>query len=118
MSIYEALPEPERRNTVIISAYYGVPGALQVYVDSSRRPAAYSPHLSDWYWLPKNLDATFALMSDYEPSDVTWMCSSPTLLARLTVPYQVKGLEQGAPVTLCPLTESIPNAWPRLRNFA
>jgi hypothetical protein len=30
----------------------------------------------------------------------------------------VKGLEQGAPVTLCPLTDSIPNVWPRLRNFS
>jgi dolichyl-phosphate-mannose-protein mannosyltransferase len=118
MSIYEGLPETERRHTVIISAYYGVPGALQVYVDASRRPAAYSPQLSDWYWLPRNLSATYALMVDYQPSDVTWMCGSPTLLAHLTVPYQVKGLEQGAPVTLCPLTDSIPNVWPRLRNFS
>ena len=117
-TIYDELPPSERVNTVIISAYYGVPGALQVYVDSSHRPAAYSPQLSDWYWLPGNLRATYALMVDYQPGDVTWMCASPTLVAHLTVPYNVKGLEQGAPVTLCPLTASISSVWGRLRNFS
>ena len=36
-TIYDDLPASERGNTVIISAYYGVPGALQVY-DQSKRP--------------------------------------------------------------------------------
>jgi hypothetical protein len=28
--------------------------------------------------------------------EVEWMCASPRLVAHLTVPYQVRGLEQGA----------------------
>jgi hypothetical protein len=116
--IYGDLPESERRNTVIISAYYGVPGALDVYGDPKVVPVAISPQLSDWYWLPNNLTATGALMVDYTPSDVAWMCDSPRLIARLTVPYGVSGLEQGAPVTLCHLKAPIPQDWSRLRNFS
>ncbi len=118
VTIYGSLPESERSSTVIISAYYGLPGALQVYVDPARRPAAYSPQLSDWYWLPRDLSPTYALMIDYRPSDVEWMCNSPTLIGHLTVPYQVMGLEQGALITFCPLKASIQTDWGRLRNFS
>jgi trimethylamine:corrinoid methyltransferase-like protein len=117
-TIYRGLPASERSNTVIISAYYGVPGAIQFYGNPSELPDVISPQLSDWYWLPNNLTATDALMVDYQPSDVSWMCSSPTLLAHLTVPYHVAGLEQGAPVTFCHLKAAIPTIWGELRNFS
>jgi hypothetical protein len=115
---YNNLPASERSNTVIISAYYGVPGALQVYDSPGTAPEAISPQLSDWYWLPGNLTATSALMVDYTPSDVAWMCTSPTLITHLVVPYHVKGLEQDAPVTFCQLKAPIPKVWGRLRNFS
>jgi hypothetical protein len=117
-TIYENLPASERANTVIISAYYGVPGALQIYDKPSDLPIAISPQLSDWYWLPNNLTATDAIMVDYLPSDVAWMCTSPTLIAHLIVPYGVAGLEQGAPVTFCQLKAPIPTIWGKLRNFS
>jgi hypothetical protein len=117
-TVYRGLPASERSNTVIISAYYGVPGAIQFYGNPGELPDVISPQLSDWYWLPNNLTATDALMVDYQPSDVTWMCSSPTLIAHLTVPYHVAGLEQGAPVTFCHLKAPIPTIWGELRNFS
>jgi dolichyl-phosphate-mannose-protein mannosyltransferase len=116
--IYDSLPASDRENTVIISAYYGVPGALQVYYRPSDLPVAVSPQLSDWYWLPDHLTATDALMVDYRPSQVAWMCTSPTLIAHLTVPYGVAGLEQGAPVTFCRLKAPISEFWGRLRDFS
>jgi hypothetical protein len=117
-TIYDNLPASERSNTVVISAYYGVPGALEVYGNPNTVPVAISPQLSDWYFLPKNLTATNALMIDYQPSEVGWMCTSPTLIAHLIVPYGVAGLEQGAPVTLCQLKAPISEIWGRLRNFS
>jgi hypothetical protein len=117
-TIYRDLPASERSNTVIISAYYGVPGALQVYGNPKDFPVVVSPQLSDWYWLPNNLTATNALMVDYQPSDVAWMCTSTQLIAHLTVPYHVKGLEQGAPVTFCQLKAPVPEVWDQLRNFS
>jgi hypothetical protein len=117
-SIYGNLPDSERTGTVIISAYYGVPGALQIYGDKRSLPVVVSPHLSDWYWLPSDLMATNALMVDYQPSDVAWMCSSAALVGHLTVPYGVQGLEQGAPVTFCVLKAPIQQDWSRLRNFS
>jgi hypothetical protein len=117
-TIYDDLPASERRNTVIISAYYGVPGALQIYGNPNDLPVAISPQLSDFYWLPNSLTATDALMVDYQPSDVAWMCTSPKVIAHLTVPYDVQGLEQGAPVTFCQLKAPIPQIWRRLRNFS
>lgn len=115
---YENLPPSERQSTAIISAYYGVPGALQVYGGPKEHPVVVSPQLSDWYWLPSNLTATSALMVDYQPKDVSWMCDSPSLVTHLVVPYGVQGLEQGAPLTFCPLKISIPAAWARLKNFS
>ena len=117
-AIYDGLPADQRSDTVIVSRYYGVPGAVQVYGESARLPAVVSPQLSDWYWLPPHVTATAALMVDYEPSEVGWMCASPQLVGRLTVPYQVRGLEQGAPVTLCQLREPLPSVWRRLRDFS
>jgi Dolichyl-phosphate-mannose-protein mannosyltransferase len=117
-TIYGNLPASEKGSTVIISAHYGVPGALDVYANPKDRPVAISPQLSDYYWLPNNLTATAALMVDYQPSDVAWMCTSPTLIAHLTVPYGVKGLEQGAPVTFCQLKAPIPKIWRQLRDFS
>jgi hypothetical protein len=117
-TIYEDLPASQRVNTVIISAYYGVPGALDIYGDPNVLPIAISPQLSDWYWLPTNLTATDALMVDYLPSDVAWMCTSATVIAHLTVPYHVAGLEQGAPVTFCQLKAPISQLWGQLRNFS
>jgi Dolichyl-phosphate-mannose-protein mannosyltransferase len=78
-SIYDKLPGSERTGTIIISAFYGVPGALRIYGDKRSLPVIVSPQLSGWYWLPNDLVATNALMVDYEPSDVGWMCSSATL---------------------------------------
>ena len=117
-TIYRALPRSQRASTVIISAYYGVPGALHVYGNPKILPDVMSPQLSDWYWLPPHLTATSALMVDYQPADVAWMCNSPQLIGHLTVPYQVAGLEQGAPVTFCQLKAPIPALWGRLRNFS
>ena len=117
-SIYRNLPNSERTGTIIVSAFYGIPGALRIYGDKKSLPAVVSPQLSGWYWLPNNLQATNALMFDYDPSDVAWMCSSATLVGHLTVPYGVHGLEQGAPVTFCVLKAPIPQDWSRLRMFS
>jgi len=117
-SIYGHLPSSQRTGTMIISAFYGVPGALQIYGDKRSLPVVVSPQLSGWYWFPRDLVATNALMVDYQPSDVDWMCSSATLVGQLTVPYSVQGLEQGAPVTFCVLSAPISQFWSRLRNFS
>jgi hypothetical protein len=116
--LYDGLPAADRSDAVIVSRYYGVPGAVRVYGYSGRLPTVVSPQLSDWYWLPPNLTATTALMVDYEPSDVSWMCASPELVGRLTVPYEVEGLEQGAPVTFCRLKAPLSTFWRQLRQFA
>ena len=117
-SIYRNLPGSERTGTIVISAFYGVPGALRIYGDKRSLPVVVSPQLSGWYWLPRGLAATNALMVDYRPSDVAWMCSSATLVGRLTVPFGVQGLEQGAPVTFCVLQGPIQQYWRRLRIFS
>ncbi len=117
-AIYASLPSSERRTTVIVSSDYGVTGALAVFGTSRLLPASYSPQLSDYFWLPHTLAATAVLMVGYAPSEVAWMCPSPRVVARLTVPYHVVNLEQGAPVTLCRLKEPLPTVWARLKNFS
>jgi hypothetical protein len=117
-AIYRALPPSERDTTVIVSSDYGVAGALQVYGKATLLPESFSPQLSDFFWLPKHLAATDALMVGYDPSQVGWMCASSKVVAHLTVPYHVVNLEQGAPITLCNLRAPLPELWGRLRNFS
>ena len=117
-AMYQALPASERTTTVIVSSDYGVAGALQIYGNPALLPASFSPQLSDYYWLPKQLAATHALMVGYQPSDVAWMCTSATVVGHLTVPYHVVSLESDAPVTLCTLKAPLPAIWPGLRNFS
>jgi hypothetical protein len=38
--------------------------------------------------------------------------------SHLIVPYHVKGLEQGAPVTFCQLKAPVQKFWRQLRNFS
>jgi hypothetical protein len=117
-SIYRNLSGSELTGTIIVSAYYGVPGALRIYGDKRSLPVVVSPQLSGWYWLPGDLVAKNALMVDYQPQDIAWMCSSATLVGHLTVPFGVRGLEQGAPVTFCVLNAPIQQHWRRLRKFS
>jgi hypothetical protein len=116
--IYLGLPESARLQTVIVSRYYGVAGALELYGDPELLPDVMSPQLSYFFWVPPQLMATSALMVNYEPADVAWLCEAPDVIAHLTVPYQVVNLEQGAPVTFCQLTQPIPTIWNKLRNFS
>lgn len=117
-AIYGALSPSERASTVIISSDYGVTGALQLFGNARLLPASFSPQLSDFFWLPKHLAATGALMVGYQPGDVGWMCTSARVVAHLTVPYQVVNLEQGAAVTYCRLKAPIPSLWGRLQMFS
>jgi hypothetical protein len=117
-AIYAALSATQRATTVIVSSDYGVSGALQIYGKPGALPDSYSPQLSDWYWLPQHVAATEVLMVGYDPSDVTWMCASARIVAHLTVPYHVVNSEQGSPVTLCSLSEPLPAAWGRLKDFS
>jgi len=117
-AIYGALPASQRATTVIVSSDYGVAGALQIFGNPRVLLASFSPQLSDWYWLPKDLAATDVLMVGYAPSDIGWMCTSTRVVAHLVVPYQVVNLEQGAPVTLCMLNAPLPAVWGRLKDFS
>jgi hypothetical protein len=69
--------------------------SCDIYGNPNVSPVVISPQLSDFYWLPNNVTATDALMVDYQPSEVGWMCTSPELVAHLSVPYDVQALEQG-----------------------
>jgi Dolichyl-phosphate-mannose-protein mannosyltransferase len=117
-AIYQARPASERASTVIVSSDYGVAGALQIFGNPKLLPGSFSPQLSDWYWLPSNLAATDVLMVGYEPSDVAWMCTSASVVGRLTVPYHVVNLESGTPVTFCTLKAPLPELWGRLKDFS
>jgi hypothetical protein len=115
-AMYTALTPAERTTTVIITSDYGAAGALQVYGNTRLLPAVYSPQLSDALWLPARVAASDALMVGYAPSDISWMCTSSTVVGHLAIPYGVVNIESGAPVTFCHLRAPIPSIWTRLRN--
>jgi hypothetical protein len=52
VKVYEALPEREKRNVVIVSTNYGEAGALELYGDQFGLPDVYATHNSFHSWGP------------------------------------------------------------------
>ena len=72
-----------RSTVVVISAYASVPGALHISGDPGALPDVISPQLTAYHWLPEHIKASAAIMVDFPPSDVEWMCTLPKLIACL-----------------------------------
>ncbi|OGU68865.1 MAG: hypothetical protein A2W30_01175 [Ignavibacteria bacterium RBG_16_36_9] len=49
--VYLALPEEERKNTVVYCSNYGKAGAIEYYSNKYPLPQVICPHNSYWYWL-------------------------------------------------------------------
>jgi Dolichyl-phosphate-mannose-protein mannosyltransferase len=117
-AVYRSLPPAERRVTAIVTANYGEAGAVDRFGPADGLPAAYSGHMSFWYWGPPPARATTAILVGYQRSYVTF-CRSAHVATHLNNHAGVNDHEQGAPVWLCPqLTATWSAIWPGQKHFS
>jgi hypothetical protein len=97
---YRSLPPAQRPATTVLASNYGEAGAVDHFGPADGLPAAYSGHMSFWYWGPPPARDHRDGSSATSASQLTFCGSSPP---RHT-PGQPRGInddEQGAPVWIC-----------------
>jgi hypothetical protein len=117
-TVYRTLPPAQRSATTILASNYGEAGAVDQFGPADGLPAAYSGHMSFWYWGPPPARATTAIVVGYQRSQLTF-CGSVRLAAHLDNHAGVNDDEQGAPVWICQqLTRSWQAIWPGQKHFS
>jgi hypothetical protein len=115
---YRSLPPAERSATVVLTSNYGEAGAVDHFGPAEGLPAAYSGHMSFWYWGPPPARATSAIVVGYQRSQLTF-CGSVRLAAHLDNLVGVSDDEQGAPVWICQhLTRTWQAIWPAQKHLS
>ncbi len=116
--VYAALPEAQRRATVVLGSNYGEAGAVDHYGPADGLPAAYSGHNAFWYWGPPPATATSAIAVGFERRTLAAFCGTLQLAAHLDNHLDVNDDEQGEPVWVCSaLRAPWRTIWPTLRHF-
>jgi len=115
-TVYNGLPEGERRTAVILTSNYGQAGAIAHYGPALGLPQPYSGHLAFWRWGPPPDSATgpVIIVSQRTPA----FCDSAEIAARNDNGYRVDNDEQGVPIWLCRgLKQPWQAVWPGLRHL-
>ncbi|MFC4534493.1 ArnT family glycosyltransferase [Sphaerisporangium dianthi] len=112
---HRALPEPVRRDTVLLAETYWQAGALEVYRAGRGLPAVYSGSRGYWYFGAPPESATAALYVGDDPGPLRGRFGQVRKVG--AVEGRV-GLEIGTPIWLCEgRTEPWSSLWPRLRRL-
>ena len=82
---YRSLPPAQRPATTVLTSNYGEAGAVDHFGPADGLPAAYSGHMSFWYWGPPPAGATTAIVVGYQRSQLAF-CGSVRLAAHLRQP--------------------------------
>jgi len=115
---YRSLPPAQRSATTVLTSNYGEAGAVDRFGPADGLPAAYSGHMSFWYWGPPPAWATTAIVVGYQRSQLTF-CGSARLASHLDNHASVNDDEQGAPVWICQrLTTTWQAIWPGQKHFS
>ena len=115
---YRSLPPAQRSATIVLASNYGEAGAVDHFGPADGLPAAYSGHMSFWYWGPPPARATTAIVVGYQRSQLTF-CGSARLAGHLDNHLGVSDDEQGAPVWICQqLTRTWQAIWPTQKHFS
>jgi hypothetical protein len=114
---YDSLPPAQRAAATVLTSNYGEAGAVDHYGPADGLPAAYSGHMSFWYWGPPPAPATTAIVVGYDKSQLGF-CGSVRLAATLDNHVGVSDDEQGAPVWICQdLRATWAAIWPSQRHL-
>jgi 4-amino-4-deoxy-L-arabinose transferase-like glycosyltransferase len=115
---YHSLPARQRASAIVLASNYGEAGAVDRFGPMDGLPAAYSGHMSFWYWGPPSAWAKTAVVVGYARSQLGF-CGSLRLALLLNNHLGVHDDEQGAPVWICrDLRASWRAIWPSQRDFS
>ncbi|HET9781851.1 MAG TPA: glycosyltransferase family 39 protein [Candidatus Dormibacteraeota bacterium] len=65
---YDSLPANEKASAIVMAQNYGEAGAIDYYGPALGLPNAVSPHLTYWYWAPRNMDPSTVVLVGFDQS--------------------------------------------------
>ena len=116
---WNRLPAAVRVHAAILTSNYGEAGAVDHYGPALGLPAAYSGHMSFWYWGPPPPNTTSVLGVGFDPGYLNRFFATVRLVSRLNNHLQVNNDEQHTPIWLASdPRERWPQLWPKLKNLS
>lgn len=115
-TVYDSLPETERRNTMVLAAFYGEAGALNLYQNDV---PVVSPHLTYYYWAPSRMAPGTVVAVGYSGSDLAQWFGDVEPAGTITGSYGVTNGETGGRIYVCRSPkEQLWRLWPSMKNLA
>jgi dolichyl-phosphate-mannose-protein mannosyltransferase len=116
-SLYQSLPETDRKKCVILAENYGEAGAIKILGDKYQLPNPVSRHGSFWTWGPGEKSGEVCISVGNEKEVVDMLFEEHNLVKMVTHKYAIDE-ENNIPVYLCrkPRT-SLQQLWPQLEKY-
>jgi Dolichyl-phosphate-mannose-protein mannosyltransferase len=108
---WSAIPAAERRDTALLAQNYGEAGALAYLGPRAGLPAPLSGHLSFQYWRPAELPKRHALTVGIDGAELTRLCTSWSVVARIDNRWHVDNEERGRTIARCTLRATLGALW-------
>lgn len=117
-SVYTALPDSQKSETVVFAGNYGEAGAIEYYSSKYNLPPVICPHNSYWFWSdPDNNDIKTIIVIGGNTEDHKSTCRDVTLAAvhktKYSMPY-----ENNLPIYICrDIYRSLKEVWRQARFY-
>jgi hypothetical protein len=117
-TVYENLPNEDKKNTIIITGNYGEAGSINHYGSKFGLPEAASGIGSYYYWGPGNPDATTVIFVGYPEGYLKSYFSDVTIKEVFKNKYGINNEEQGILIILCRKpNKPISELWIEFKHF-
>lgn len=116
-SLYQSLPENEKKKCIILAENYGEAGAIKILGDKYQLPDPVSRHGSFWTWGPGEKDGEVFISVGNEEEVVNKLFEENRLIKMVTHKYAIDE-ENNIPVYVCrkPKT-NLRQLWPELEKY-
>jgi hypothetical protein len=116
-SIYQNLPDSERKSAAIMASNYGEAAAIDLYGPADHLPPALSAQNQYFLWGPRQFDGQVIIHIGGSPARWHRLCEDLEAVGEFGAPYAMP-YETGRPIFICRgLKIGLAELWPRLKRY-
>jgi 4-amino-4-deoxy-L-arabinose transferase-like glycosyltransferase len=98
---YDSLPADQQAGAMVLAQNYGEAGAIDYYGPALGLPKAVSPHLTYWYWAPRNMNPSTVVLVGFDLYFAQTHFGQCQQLATVTNDLGIHNEEYGSLVLVC-----------------
>ncbi len=114
--VYNSLPPERRAKTAILAGNYGGAGAIDFFGPRYGLPKAISAHQNYYFWGPRDYTGESIILLEWSLKDAQFWCGSVDIGPRNDPPLGM-GWEHYNILLCHNFRLSLPEAWPKLKNW-